>query len=187
MPRLKNPALRKSPIERLGKVVKKNGFTYKLVERVGDVALYEQRLGRKLVGHEVFFVKVQKAKSANFGGVQVAFEPKEKFPSNESFGKWAWSVGSDVSVAKSKFRFVLYKSLNAICGKKETMPDGFSFIIVESRIAEDLHFDPVCSLYELHSDKSESLVTIDEFIKADSTYAVTEEEARRVFRKIIEV
>lgn len=81
--------------------IKKNGFAY-IQERRGERAfIYRQTDPEtteggeaRTVGFEVFKRKVSRAQSANMGGTIVEFEAKEKFPSNESFGLWAWAFKS---------------------------------------------------------------------------------------------
>jgi hypothetical protein len=68
-------------------ILRKNGFTYRKVHREGDVAIYEQGYCENLKYYEVFQVKIRPARE--FKGV--IREEHEAFPSNEQFGKTAWS------------------------------------------------------------------------------------------------
>ena len=80
------------PIE-LAAEVRKNGFDYVLLTRTRNVAIYEQKIvddnGISYPSrYEVFIIKVQRERE--FDGR--LFPRKEKFPSNEDFGKLAWSI-----------------------------------------------------------------------------------------------
>ena len=75
-------------MKQLNKEITKNGFTYKLNKRNSYKAIYEQYNGEDLISYEVFFIKV--LKPSIFFGTEL--ELREKFPSNEDFGKIAWST-----------------------------------------------------------------------------------------------
>ena len=79
-------------LKKLPKTKNKNGFVYNLVKRSDTVAAYSQKLkgDSKISGFEVF--KVKKCAGANFGGISLP--PYEAFPTNEKFGKSAWSFAS---------------------------------------------------------------------------------------------
>jgi hypothetical protein len=79
--------------------LKKNGFVYKQIKRGEKSALYEQLDENIVQGHEIFLLKVQPPCII----FKKEYEAKEIFPSNESFGLWAWSVGTDLEYAKNRF------------------------------------------------------------------------------------
>lgn len=65
----------------------KNGFTYTLVCREGNVAIYEQRVSEKVKYYEVILIKIRPEQLFK----NVIREAHEVFPCNEDFGKTAWS------------------------------------------------------------------------------------------------
>jgi hypothetical protein len=74
----------------LGDTYKKNGFTYELVTREGDIAIFQQRLrpGVGCLAYEVIIV--QKDPDRTIAG---AFIPAhERAPGNEEFGRKGWSM-----------------------------------------------------------------------------------------------
>jgi hypothetical protein len=83
-------------MESLSSNVKKNGFEYILEKRSQNVAMYMQcYLGGMLpVAYEVFIVRNQKEGQAVIKGATIDFKAKELFPSDEEFGKTAWSFNS---------------------------------------------------------------------------------------------
>jgi len=93
---------------KLPREVRKNGKIYKQVKRVGDVALFDafmmagEKGDKKLTrtSREVFFVKIQKETVAPNGKL---IPLKEKYPSNEDFGKSAWSYSSVGDAAEKMF------------------------------------------------------------------------------------
>ena len=73
----------------LKKELRKNGFTYKLIERTAHAAMYRAFLKDEPHSFEVFKIKIRPE-----GIVEGVKTPEtEIFPSNESFGKFAWSFG----------------------------------------------------------------------------------------------
>jgi hypothetical protein len=76
-------------------------FTYVQVKRTETVAMYSvndtRHTGRgsepylQVIGYEVFLVRDQKEVTININGNTSHQPHKEKWPSNESFGKTAWS------------------------------------------------------------------------------------------------
>lgn len=82
--------------------ISKNGFIYRLVERDHKRAIYSQSIGSKIYAYEVFIIKTQKASSQKIGEKWVYYANTEIFPSNESFGKTAWTYPK-LSEAKRKF------------------------------------------------------------------------------------
>lgn len=85
--------------------IKKNGFTYNIVERTQNKAIYSQNKKSKILAYEVFRIKRRKASSTKFDGKFVYFEARESFPSNEDFGKTAWSYPS-LAEAKKKYHAI---------------------------------------------------------------------------------
>jgi len=71
------------------KEVKKNGFLYKQIYRENDVALFEQiDLDNNLtIAYEVFKISIMKPNN-------YITDYFEKFPSNEDFGKTAWTFNN---------------------------------------------------------------------------------------------
>lgn len=93
---MSKPTLRKLP-EKL----KKNGFEYRLVKRNESRAIYSQhtRLGQ-IVAYEVFDIKLGDLRRAKKRWADLRkenFNPEEfeefyeRFPSDEDFGKTAWT------------------------------------------------------------------------------------------------
>jgi len=70
--------------------IRKNGFNYKLLKRTEKFAMYSQWDGDKLIGYEIFKIKIQPAKTV----LNKDFPEKERFPNNEAFGYWAWQARS---------------------------------------------------------------------------------------------
>lgn len=88
-------------MKKLDKEIKKNGFTYKQIERNPTTALYAQYTNAgQLAGHEVFHIKTIKERIM-FGMVIPAHE---KFPADRDFGITAWSVGIDKTRALKRFK-----------------------------------------------------------------------------------
>jgi|SRR5580698_2600884 hypothetical protein len=84
--------------------IKKNGFTYKQINRTEDRFIYAQfnKLGR-IISYEVFFNKLRdfrKTKERWAKLQNVPFNPEEYeelyevFPSDEDFGKRAWTYST---------------------------------------------------------------------------------------------
>jgi len=78
-------------MKKLDNYIRKNGFDYELVERNDNVAIYKQvdnTLSQQMiVSYEVFIIKTRK--EGRIGDNII--EAGEIFPSNESFGKSAWT------------------------------------------------------------------------------------------------
>lgn len=82
--------------------ISKNGFIYRLIERDHKRAIYSQSIGSKIYAYEVFIIKTQKASSQKIGDQWIYRANSELFPSNENFGKTAWTYPK-LSEAKKKF------------------------------------------------------------------------------------
>ena len=73
-------------------------FHHTLVRRSDRKAMYKVEFEpphsaeRSPAGFEVFQVKKQKEMDLVLNGVSVHYDEKEMTPSDEAFGKWAWSV-----------------------------------------------------------------------------------------------
>ena len=87
-------------MKKLDKEIRKNGFTYKQIDRTPTTALYSQYTkDETLAGHEVFHIKTIKERIM-FG---TAIPAHEKFPSDRDFGITAWSVGIDPEHARERY------------------------------------------------------------------------------------
>ncbi|WP_235299531.1 hypothetical protein [Portibacter marinus] len=82
----------KSEVYKLNNIIKKNGFIYQQIRRSAKAAIYKQvdPKTEDVIAFEVFKISIQRSRT--FEGR--FFPKKEKFPSNEDFGKIAWSVKS---------------------------------------------------------------------------------------------
>lgn len=87
----------------LPKIIKKRGFTYNLVTRQGDVALYEQMLEDTLVGYEVILVQ-KNTQERILGGV--IYPPSEYYPSDNSWGVKGFSFYT-LPKAQAKFKEIV--------------------------------------------------------------------------------
>jgi hypothetical protein len=88
-----------STLRPLGHTFRKNGFTYELVMRDGDIAIYKQRLrpGVGCLAYETIRIRV-KEEAEMFGKTVLRHEVG---PSNESFGMDGWSYPT-LARAKAK-------------------------------------------------------------------------------------
>ncbi len=68
--------------------ITKNGFELEQVIRCGWKALYRKKLNGVVVSYELFYVHVQHAVEVN----GISFKFKERYPSDEAFGRSAWSI-----------------------------------------------------------------------------------------------
>lgn len=68
--------------------LRKNACEYTLVPRGTRSAVYAQRITPEIEYYEVFELRIQPAKMLPSGK---SYPAKERFPSNEDFGGWAWS------------------------------------------------------------------------------------------------
>ena len=89
----------------LSSKVRKNGFAYTLVCRGGRSCLYAQHVTPEMICFEVFIIRINKVKSIK-GNI---IPEKERFPSDEDFGKTAWSF-SNYDSALAKFNELESKS-----------------------------------------------------------------------------
>lgn len=78
---------------------RKNGYDYTIASRGKISAIYCQQVTEKVKYFEVFRIRV--APRCEIKGNII--EAHEKFPGNEDFGKWAWSINSyDKAMLKFK-------------------------------------------------------------------------------------
>lgn len=80
----------------------RKGFTFTLLKREGDKAIYEQKMGSKLLAYEV--IKVRRHDGYTIAGVFM--EPSETYPSDSDWGTYGWTY-TKLEQAKTK-----YDSLN---------------------------------------------------------------------------
>lgn len=89
-------------MKKLAEKINRNGYIYNQLKRGEKAAIYEQifeDLGETTrIAYEVFKIRIGKSKIV-FG---VELPEKEKFPSDEDFGKWAWTY-VDVNKAMEKY------------------------------------------------------------------------------------
>lgn len=92
-------------MKELAEVINRNGYIYNQLKRSDKAAMYSQSVADKtddpesnFGAFEVFKIKIGKAKIV-FG---VELPEKEKFPSDEDFGKWAWTY-ADYEKANDRF------------------------------------------------------------------------------------
>jgi hypothetical protein len=64
------------------------------LKREGDIALYERRDDDGYRCWEVVRVRRSEGGKKVIGGVEVMFEPKEVYPSDEQFGVNGWGYGN---------------------------------------------------------------------------------------------
>jgi hypothetical protein len=91
----------KSDIKKLPENIRKNGFDYRLVKRNDERAIYSQHAGLgQIISYEVFKIKLGDQHKAKERWAKLKNEPfnpddyeksYEKFPTNEDFGKTAWT------------------------------------------------------------------------------------------------
>lgn len=96
-------------MEYLQEEIRKNGFVYQFYKRGDKCMIYKQldpSDDMKLISYEIFKIKVDKPKEV-FG---IKLGLREKFPGNEDFGKWAWSISGHDSLERVSRRFDLIES-----------------------------------------------------------------------------
>ena len=79
-------------------IVRKNGHDYFQIRNGQRTYLFQQKVGNRIVGFEVFLKIVKPQRQVN--GIDLP--ELEKFPHNETFEKWAWSFYS-IEKATTKF------------------------------------------------------------------------------------
>jgi len=68
----------------------RKGFTYTVVKREGDKAIYEQKSGKKILAYEV--IKIRRHNGYTIAGVFM--EPAETYPSDNDWGTFGWTYSS---------------------------------------------------------------------------------------------
>jgi hypothetical protein len=77
----------------------KNGFCYILLQRGKNKAIYTQHYKNVLLSHEVFIIRTRGTRFSPL--LNKTLEPSERFPSNDDFGKTAWSIRNyDAAIKK---------------------------------------------------------------------------------------
>lgn len=76
----------------------RKGFTYTLVKREGDKAIYEQKIEKKQLAYEV--IKIRRHDGYTIGGVYI--EPSEIYPSDNDWGTFGWTY-KKLETALNKF------------------------------------------------------------------------------------
>lgn len=77
------------------------GFVFKQIKFNGNVYLYEVNTSSS-IHYEVFERKESKGGTSVIGGVEVTFEPKVLYPSDNAFGVWAYCCNT---IEKANYRF----------------------------------------------------------------------------------
>ena len=77
------------PVQPLKEKLRKNTFNYELLLRSDFKALYKQSDGNIQIGYEVFKIRIRETRFHPIANKVIT--AKEKFPSNDDFGKTAWS------------------------------------------------------------------------------------------------
>lgn len=80
------------PIRTLPERLRENGFDYTLVCRGKRSFIYAQHVTPSVLYYEVFKLKVCSRQTIMLGGEKIVIHPAERFPTNESFWVWAWSI-----------------------------------------------------------------------------------------------
>jgi hypothetical protein len=70
---------------------RKNGFVYTQVCLGQNACIYRQQVSPQISYFEVFRIKVRKERIIQFKGVEKKIDAGEIWPSNEAFGRWAWT------------------------------------------------------------------------------------------------
>ena len=86
-------------------IVRKNGHDYFQIRNGQRTYLFQQKVGNRIVGFEVFLKIVKPQRQVN--GIDLP--ELEKFPHNEGFGIWAWSF---YTLEKALLKF---NKLDGIC------------------------------------------------------------------------
>ncbi len=84
----------------LKKEIRKNGFTYKQVQREAEKAIYAQYDDGYLVAYEVFRIRIQRTRYSQL--LKREIPESERYPCNEDFGKTAFTC-KDLKLAISNY------------------------------------------------------------------------------------
>ena len=87
-------------IKKLEMEIRKNGHVYKLITRSKNRAIYSQSDSNRLIAYEVFKIFIRGERYSEI--LKRVIPPTERFPSNESFGKTAWTF-SNLKPAMEKY------------------------------------------------------------------------------------
>jgi hypothetical protein len=66
------------------------GWVFNLVKREGMVCVYRKVSEEGLIYYEVVVLRRENGGNRIMGGVEVYFKPKERYPSDEEFGRYGW-------------------------------------------------------------------------------------------------
>lgn len=88
------------------------GWVFKQLKRIGDIALYSKTDNDGNQYYEVVVIGFSKGGSTTIGGVNIVFNPKELYPSNEQFGVNGWCFSSQRN-AESRFEQILLATLHS--------------------------------------------------------------------------
>jgi hypothetical protein len=96
----------------------KQGFRYKQIRRVGNLAIYEQRLIKsKAVYYEVWVIRIRKERTIK----DTVLPKSEKMPSPEDWGRYAWTFYTRTS-AESRLDQLLKLGKHATEKKLRELP-----------------------------------------------------------------
>jgi hypothetical protein len=87
----------------------RKGSLFVQKSRKGDVCLYERRDDDGYKCWEVIMVQQQKGGLSRIGGVDIVFETKEKYPSDEQFGVNGWCFSLE-QLADERYNAILCTS-----------------------------------------------------------------------------
>ena len=73
---------------------RKYGYTFELLERVEDVAIFKQISEGEVIAYEVFEVLKNEETTATFAGAEIHYPAKEAIPSTENWGKNAFTCST---------------------------------------------------------------------------------------------
>jgi len=95
-------------IQKIKANFRKNGFDYRLLQRQGMIALYEQSKNNDVYGYEVHKVRLNSSAELKFrnpdGSIRVIQMPEcESLASNEAFGLSGWNYQA-LERAEDKFK-----------------------------------------------------------------------------------
>lgn len=75
-------------MEPLAQKIRKNGYNYTQVQRGNRSCIYRQEVSTKVCYFEVFLIRFKPERILK--GKKL--EARERFPHDEAFGDWAWSI-----------------------------------------------------------------------------------------------
>lgn len=80
----------------------KDGYTFSLVKRINDIAIYEQRKSKNNIHYEVIIIN--RHNGYNLGGTYI--EPAETYPATSEWGIRGWTF-IDLTKAEEKFKSLI--------------------------------------------------------------------------------